>query len=280
MDVLIIEDNPDDALLAGRALQSMARVSYARSGVEGVDKALRQPCDALVLDYRLGDLPGSEVLARVRAKRPEMPVVVTSGMGGHFIVARLLALGATEFVTKGAPDFEARLQNAIRSAAARKPQAALEQAWAPAAGESSPRVAQVRRIMQTLLDSCEIVQTIGIVGSKGATIHGRVQDTSGAQDVTAVLASTVHSMLLSASNHLGYGGTASVVAAFQKGLIGVAPLPAGLTLYATSKSDPKKAEALRAELEAVASELVVALGRETPVPGPAGPRGSRQRSKD
>src|SRR5687767_15353916 len=111
--VLVIEDNPDDALLMERALKTEAQVVFVDSGAEGVRKAKEERFDCVVLDYRLGDLTGTEVMARLREVHQTLPVIVASGMGSHFIVARSLALGAREFVSKDEPDFANKLRQAV-----------------------------------------------------------------------------------------------------------------------------------------------------------------------
>ena len=116
--VLIIEDDPDDALIMQRALKWHFDVEFADSGGEGVKKAVAGKYDAVVLDYRLGDLTGTEVMARIREGRPELPVIITSGMGSHFIVARTLALGARNFVSKDEPNFAQRLLHAVQEVTA------------------------------------------------------------------------------------------------------------------------------------------------------------------
>jgi CheY-like chemotaxis protein/predicted regulator of Ras-like GTPase activity (Roadblock/LC7/MglB family) len=251
--VLVIEDNPDDALLMERALKSEADVVFVDSGAEGVERAKTERFDVVVLDYRLGDLTGTEVMARLREVRQDLPVIVASGMGSHFITARTLALGAREFVSKDAPDFAQQLRRAVHSVASSAggtPQPSLS-----GTGDVSARAQEVKKMIASILEDSDLVNTVGIVGADGALIHGHIKDKSGAEDVTAVLAGTVQMMLSTVANHLGYGGARSIVASYEKGAIAMASLPGNLALYFTSNAAPNRVDALRAEIEAAATEL-------------------------
>lgn len=256
--VLVIEDNPDDALVMERALKGKAEVEFADSGSLGVEKAAHENFDAIVLDYRLNDLTGTEVMARIREGGRATPVIIASGMGSHFIVARTLALGAREFVSKDSPDFARKLLQAVEhvtTTAAAAPLEATTKPSAPKSPDVSARAQEIKRIINTILEESDLVNTVGIVGGDGALIHGHIRDKSGAEDVTAVLAGTVQMMLSTVASHLGYGGAKSIVASYEKGCIGMAPLPGGLALYFTSSAAPSHVEELRAEIEGAAAEL-------------------------
>lgn len=258
--ILVIEDNPDDALLMQRALKGYADLEFADTGAEGVRRATGERFDVVVLDYRLGDLTGTEVMAKIREKHQELPVIIASGMGSHFIVARSLALGAREFVNKDAPDFSHKLLQAVQAVTAEPAQASKGSSRAAGTSkDTAARADEIRQMIRDVLEQSDLVNTVGIVGADGALIHGHIQDKSGAEDVTAVLAGTVQMMLSTVANHLGYGPAKSFVASYEKGAIAMAPLPGNLVLYFTSSAPPAKVEALRAEVEAMASELALVL---------------------
>lgn len=255
MRILVIEDNPDDALLMERALKSDAQLDFAETGAEGLRKAQAQSYDLVVLDYRLSDLTGSEVMLKLREAKLELPVIIASGMGSHFIVARSLALGAREFVSKDDPDFPKKLREAVQHVTGYRTAPLAQPAPAPRKMDVQARAQEVKKILNEILEESDLVNTVGIVGPDGALIHGHIKDTSGAQDVTAVLAGTVQMMLATVAGHLGFGSARSFVASYEKGAIGMAPLPGNLVLYFTSGAVPDQVEALRAEVEAAAGEL-------------------------
>lgn len=257
--ILVIEDNPDDALLMERALRADAQVVFADSGTEGVKRAQAEPFDCVVLDYRLGDLTGTEVMAKLRESNQQLPVIVASGMGSHFIVARSLALGAREFVSKDAPDFAQKLRQAVQAVVQDGAPAASTEPATPGK-DIGARAQEIKKMIAAILEESDLVNTVGIVGADGALIHGHVRDSSGAEDVTAVLAGTVQMMLSTVAAHLGYGPCRSIVASYDKGAIAMAALPGNLALYFTSSASPAKVDALRVEIEAAVSELSLVMG--------------------
>src|SRR5688500_11297553 len=70
------------------------------SGLEAVAAAKRDTFDVIVLDVRLPDMDGPEVLAALRESDPDAPCLVISG-NSHFEDAiRCLRNGATDYVRK------------------------------------------------------------------------------------------------------------------------------------------------------------------------------------
>jgi CheY-like chemotaxis protein len=252
-NALVIEDNPDDALVMERALRRAGhQVTFADSGAKGIRFGLNEAYDLVLLDYRLGDMAGTEVLLKIREKRPTVPVIVASGMGSHFIVARAIALGANGFVSKDDPDFATKLVETVDRIAETAPPAATH---LPDRSTVASRAQEVRRMIGTLLEASDLIGSVGIVGPDGALINSPVQDKTGAQDVTAVLTGTVQMMLTTVAGHLGYGRSQFFMASFERGSIAMAPLPGNLVLFVTSAAGPGHLERLRKEIETAALEL-------------------------
>ena len=101
MSVLIIEDEP--ALRRGLKdnFEAQAyRVQVARDGREGLEAALRQPPDLVLLDLMLPRMNGYEVCRELRAKRLAMPIIMLTAKGQEEDIIRGLELGADDYVTK------------------------------------------------------------------------------------------------------------------------------------------------------------------------------------
>jgi DNA-binding NarL/FixJ family response regulator len=69
----------------------------------------------VLLDVRLPDGDGLAALARIKAERPTLPVLIYSGYDNPAFAARAVALGAAGYLLKGVPKDE--LVEAIRRAA-------------------------------------------------------------------------------------------------------------------------------------------------------------------
>jgi DNA-binding NarL/FixJ family response regulator len=85
--------------------------------------------DVLVLDLSLPKVTGPEVLRRIKARRPELPIVVLSMYPEDQYSRRLLAAGAAAYLSKERPP--ADLVAAVRAAARGERQPAAEAATAP-----------------------------------------------------------------------------------------------------------------------------------------------------
>lgn len=78
--VLLAEDELLAALVVAEALTEMGhQVVHAADGAAALDLAAAQPFDVLVTDLAMPRLPGAELIRRLRAGRPDLPVVVMTG---------------------------------------------------------------------------------------------------------------------------------------------------------------------------------------------------------
>ena len=75
--VLVIDDEPSVGLLLRLAFDSIdVQVTTTTSAWEGLWYLKQTEFDALFLDASLPEMPEDEVIDRVRALRPEIPIVV------------------------------------------------------------------------------------------------------------------------------------------------------------------------------------------------------------
>jgi CheY-like chemotaxis protein len=102
--VLQIEDNLANRQVIERVLERRphVRLLAAMQGTLGIELAREHRPDLILLDLHLPDLPGAEVLARLRAdpQTCDIPVVVISADATQHQIQRLLAMGACEYLTK------------------------------------------------------------------------------------------------------------------------------------------------------------------------------------
>jgi two-component system response regulator AtoC len=99
--VLVIED--DDA--SRDALCEHLRAAGftprpARGGAEGLAAAEAEPPDAVLLDLVIPEPDGFEVLGRLHARDPALPVIVMSGISEAEAVVRAMRLGAADYLPK------------------------------------------------------------------------------------------------------------------------------------------------------------------------------------
>lgn len=79
--ILVAEDEPLAALVIEEALTDFGHeVHLAPDGLAALELAEREgPFDVLVTDLAMPRLPGWELIPRLRAAHPELPVVVMTG---------------------------------------------------------------------------------------------------------------------------------------------------------------------------------------------------------
>jgi len=101
MKVLIVEDEIKlgNILYQGLREQGMT-VDVARDGAKGLDLALANPYDAVVLDIMLPLKNGFEVLREMRAAGSRMPVLMLTARSGVEDRVKGLDLGADDYLPK------------------------------------------------------------------------------------------------------------------------------------------------------------------------------------
>ncbi len=117
--VLVIEDNDDLAFGLRTNLEFEGyEVTVAGDGREGLERALDQPPDLVILDLMLPGLDGFRVLRELRKRDPATLVLVLTARGEEADKVRGLRLGADDYVTKpfGLLELLARVAALLRRA--------------------------------------------------------------------------------------------------------------------------------------------------------------------
>lgn len=84
-----------------------ASIREVGTGAEALALATAtEPCDIVILDLTLPDGSGLDVLKRIRAARPRLPVLVLSMHSADQVARRVIAAGAAGFLTKDTADAE------------------------------------------------------------------------------------------------------------------------------------------------------------------------------
>jgi signal transduction histidine kinase/ActR/RegA family two-component response regulator len=104
LSILYIEDNPANVEVVARFLRGRpnTRLLSEASGRAGIECAVRDVPDLILLDLHLSDLHGDQVLGELKAEpaTAAIPVVVLSADASRGVIRRLLASGAFAYLTK------------------------------------------------------------------------------------------------------------------------------------------------------------------------------------
>ncbi|MHB8158594.1 MAG: diguanylate cyclase [Desulfocucumaceae bacterium] len=100
--ILIIDDVPSNILILREILQEDYEIFFSTSGKEGLEIALSEKPDLILLDVMMPQMDGYEVCARLKADplTRAIPVIFVTAMGEMEDEARGLEAGAIDYIIK------------------------------------------------------------------------------------------------------------------------------------------------------------------------------------
>ncbi len=100
-NVLIVEDNPTMLrALEDNFTMKGYTVKTARDGEQGLNAALAEKPDMIILDIMLPKINGFEVCSRIREKKLDTPIIMLTAKDQEADIITGLNLGADDYVTK------------------------------------------------------------------------------------------------------------------------------------------------------------------------------------
>src|SRR5437763_6131930 len=99
--ILIVEDEPN--MVAGLRDNfefEGYQVITAPDGVAGLERALNEAPDLIILDVMMPRMSGLDVCKQLKSKRPSIPIIMLTARGQEIDKAVGLELGADDYVTK------------------------------------------------------------------------------------------------------------------------------------------------------------------------------------
>jgi DNA-binding response OmpR family regulator len=118
--ILVVEDEP--AMVAGLRDNfefEGYEVITAQDGIEGLQRALEESPDLVVLDVMMPRMSGLEVCKQLRSKRASLPIIMLTARGQEIDKVVGLELGADDYVTKpfSIRELLARVKSVLRRTA-------------------------------------------------------------------------------------------------------------------------------------------------------------------
>ena len=143
--ILIVEDEPNmvSGLRDNFEFEGY-EVLTAADGLAGLETALKQSPDLVLLDVMMPRMSGLEVCKQLKAKRPSLPIIMLTARGQEVDKVVGLELGADDYVTKpfSVRELLARVRAVLRRA---QPAAKLQTLYAFGDVELDLRSCQVSR---------------------------------------------------------------------------------------------------------------------------------------
>ncbi len=101
--LLVADDDPENREILRRLLEPRGfRIDFAVNGVETIEKMERTDYDAVLLDIRMPEMDGFEVLSRLRegGRFGNTPVIVVTGLQEEQDAVRCIERGAEDFLSR------------------------------------------------------------------------------------------------------------------------------------------------------------------------------------
>ncbi|MEF2232248.1 MAG: response regulator [Pseudodesulfovibrio sp.] len=116
---LLLVDDEADVLnaYARRFARRNAEIEVAQSGVEALEKVQSGHFDVVVLDVMMPGMNGIEALRRIKALRPELPVIILTGHANSQALIEGMESGAFDYLLKpvGTDELYFKVLDAVRS---------------------------------------------------------------------------------------------------------------------------------------------------------------------
>src|SRR2546427_5018385 len=125
LHVLIVDDDPALFQALPEALRlrmSGVKVDVADSAAAALERIARRDYDVIVADIKMPGMDGLALLAEIRGRQPDTPILIITGHGEYDLSVRALRGGAYDFVQKpiDRDHFVASLYRAIRAHASNR----------------------------------------------------------------------------------------------------------------------------------------------------------------
>ena len=100
-NILVVDDNEDMCQIISDVLRAEKyTVGIAHDGESALDELKRETYDVMVLDYKLFDMTGLDVLEKLRDTTPPLSTIMISAYGSESVKARARELEVYDFIDK------------------------------------------------------------------------------------------------------------------------------------------------------------------------------------
>ncbi|NOY79057.1 MAG: sigma-54-dependent Fis family transcriptional regulator [Calditrichaeota bacterium] len=113
VSILIADDEEDFRIIFSDIIQKMGyHVETAQNGQEALAVVERHPIDIALVDFKMPGMSGLELLKEIKSRKPQIEVILITGMGTIDSAVEAMKSGAYDYITKPV-NFE-ELENVLR----------------------------------------------------------------------------------------------------------------------------------------------------------------------
>lgn len=178
--ILVVDDEKNIRVTLGQCLvEAGHEVDLAVGGEHALQKLDEGSYDLVLLDIKLPDLDGVEVLRRIKHRRPEQAVVMITAYGTIGTAVETMKLGALDYLQKPFTPEEIRSvvaavlsrQEVTEEGARQSVRAAVEYAKACISrGKSQDAILHLKRAISLNPDNPEAYNLLGLVAELGGQL--------------------------------------------------------------------------------------------------------------
>jgi DNA-binding NarL/FixJ family response regulator len=177
-------------------------VGEAGSVAEGLQMAAKLKPAVVVSDIRLPDGTGLDVVRALRAKHPEMGLVVLTMYAGDEQLFEALEAGASAFVSKDSPSDDVvaaarHAQVSPRSFTAANLADAMRRRMSPTGPQLSPRESQILKLLSDGLGVSTIARQLFVSDSTAKTHISKIYEKLGAANRAQAIMLAIRAGVLS-----------------------------------------------------------------------------------
>ena len=101
ISVLLVDDEKGYLnVLSNRLLKRSIHATKAFSGTQAIQILRKHDFDVVVLDLKMEDMDGIEVLKIMKKMVPDLPVIILTGHGSHTAAQEGMTFGAFDYLSK------------------------------------------------------------------------------------------------------------------------------------------------------------------------------------
>jgi two-component system, NarL family, sensor histidine kinase UhpB len=107
MRIMLVEDNPGDALIINEMLKEIYNEQYVLEHFKRVDEGLKhinEEFNIMLLDLNLPDSHGVETFNTMNSHLPELPIIILTGLVDEDLAVNIVSEGAQDYLVKGQID--------------------------------------------------------------------------------------------------------------------------------------------------------------------------------
>jgi DNA-binding NtrC family response regulator len=99
--VLVVDDDAVSCQLLGEVLQREGlTVLWATDPYDALERVRRDPIDLAILDMRMPQMSGFDLMRRLREQTPDLPVIIMTAFGSIDTAVEAISSGAVDYVSK------------------------------------------------------------------------------------------------------------------------------------------------------------------------------------